>query len=290
MSERSHSSVRIAYFSDIHIEVVRHETRPIRFPPWTTAYPLELGPDLSSLVGNVDLVILAGDIGVGDLTSDESAALYASQVAEFVEAPVVFVPGNHEYYGTAFEICREKLLSTKPQNVAVLDRSEAFYRIGKDKVRILGATLWTDYALFGNPPIAMAIASDRINDHRRIAMSNGNLFSPWDAAKEHHISRLWLDAKLREPHNGHTVIVTHHVPHPLLRNPNIPAYDPLAPAFQSDCSDLLSIATTAGVKAWIFGHNHFSIDRELQGVRMLSAQTGYPREQTGWRGVPIFEI
>jgi hypothetical protein len=54
----------------------------------------------------------------------------------------------------------------------------------------------------------------------------------------------------------------------------------LAPAFCSDCDDLVEAASAAGVAAWIFGHHHWSLATETHGVRLLSAQLGYPGEDT----------
>jgi hypothetical protein len=64
----------------------------------------------------------------------------------------------------------------------------------------------------------------------------------------------------------------------------------LAPAFFSDCDDLVEAASAAGVAAWIFGHHHWSLATETRGVRLLSAQLGYPGEDTGWTGPGYLEI
>jgi hypothetical protein len=84
--------------------------------------------------------------------------------------------------------------------------------------------------------------------------------------------------------------VTHHVPHPAARHPGYPANDHLLPIFCSDCSDLIEIAGRAGAHHWIFGHHHYSIDEVVAGVRLLSAQLGYPREQTGWTGPGLITV
>ncbi len=64
----------------------------------------------------------------------------------------------------------------------------------------------------------------------------------------------------------------------------------LAPAFFSDCDDLVEAASAAGVAAWIFGHHHWSLATETRGVRLLSAQLGYPGEDTGWTGPGYLEL
>jgi hypothetical protein len=46
----------------------------------------------------------------------------------------------------------------------------------------------------------------------------------------------------------------------------------------------------AGVKAWIFGHHHWSHAVEVSGVPLVSAQPGYPGENTAWIGPGYLEL
>jgi hypothetical protein len=279
------TTVRILYFSDVHIEIRADDSRV----PWTDIYPLDLGPDLSAFVGAVDLLVLAGDIGTIRPRGDVSTVAYAEQVAAYLRCPVVIVPGNHEYYRGCFEDDREALIATKVLGVTALDRGEAFVPVRNQSLRILGATLWTDYALLGDPKRAMLDAALSLNDHRLIRRRNGSMFMPDDALAEHRVSRKWLAKRLEEPHPGPTLVVTHHVPHSVARHPGY-GENALSPAFCSDCDDLIAAAGAAQVAAWIYGHHHWSHQLEIGGVRLLSAQPGYPGERTGWSGPGVLEI
>ena len=136
----------------------------------------------------------------------------------------------------------------------------------------------------------MAAAAGEIYDHRLIRRHrDGAGFAPADALAEHQLSRSWFAAKLATPHAGPTLVVTHHVPHSAARHPGH-GLNELAPAFCSDCDDLVEAASAAGVAAWIFGHHHWSLATETHGVRLLSAQLGYPGEDTGWTGPGYLEI
>lgn len=280
--------MRILYFSDIHIEVRGFRTRIS--PDWIRTYPLCLGPDLRPFVGGADLVALAGDIGDGIPGSRDATLDYASQVHEFLGAPVVAVLGNKEFHGLEFDEARQRLMATAPAGVSVLDRSVDFFNLEDRELRVLGATLWTDYAVLGDPVGAMGMARYSVMDHRRIARAGGRAFTPTDALREHEASRKWLEVELAKPHGGPTLIVTHHVPHPSVRNPRFSPTDPLSPAFQSDLSDLLYLASAKQVEAWIFGHHHHCVDAHVLGVRLLSAQLGFPNEQTGWSGPGLLTI
>jgi Calcineurin-like phosphoesterase len=268
----------IVYFSDIHIEIRDQAGRL----GWTDRMPLDLGPDLRGCAGRAELLVLAGDIGRMRSRRDVSTLRYAQQAAEFLGCPAVVVPGNHEYYRGSFDEEREALLAARAERVTVLDRGEARYPTSAGELRVLGATLWTDYAANGDPAKAMRLAQETFADHRLIAR-RGAPFLPEDALAEHRLSRAWLGARLAEAHAGPTLVVTHHAPHSAARHPRF-GVTPLSPLFHSDCDELIDAAARARVLAWIFGHHHWSQVIELRGVRLVSAQTGYPDERTDWTG------
>ncbi|MGE3462900.1 MAG: metallophosphoesterase [Pseudomonadales bacterium] len=269
------------YFSDIHIEI-RDSTS------WTDTLPLGLGPDLTPFSGTADLVVLAGDIGRIRSRREVSTLTYARQVADYLSCEVAVVPGNHEYYRGSFDEVREFLLAESGAGVTVLDRGEARYPCRNTELRLLGATLWTDYAVLDNAKQGMDEALRVLPDHRLISRGSG-AFQPSDALAEHNTSRAWLMRRLAEPHAGPTLIATHHVPHSLARNP-LHGTTSLSPAFYSDCDDLLVAAAQSGVVGWICGHHHWSHVVEVHGVLLVSAQPGYPGEQTGWQGPGLLGI
>ncbi|HUA77325.1 MAG TPA: metallophosphoesterase [Acetobacteraceae bacterium] len=278
--------MRILYFSDVHIEIRESQTRF----PWTEIYPLDLGPDLTEFAGAVDLAVLAGDIGTIRPRNGVSTLGYAEQVATFLRCAVVLIPGNHEYYRGDFDVDRADLLAAKVPGVTALDRGEAFFTYPAGILRVLGATLWTDYKCLGNQDLGMFEARRTINDHRAIRRrGDAAPFLPIDALEEHELSRDWLKRKLAEPHAGRTLVVTHHVAHSAARHPGY-GMNNLAPAFYSDCDDLIMAAADAGVVGWIVGHHHWTHQIEVGAVRLLSAQPGYPGEQTNWSGPGIIEF
>ena len=86
---------------------------------------------------DADVIILAGDIA-----RPREAASWASGLAK----PVLYVPGNHEFYGSSIvDTVAELTHRCSGTNVCVLAKDEVI--IGG--VRFLGTTLWTDFMLFG---------------------------------------------------------------------------------------------------------------------------------------------
>lgn len=199
-----------------------------------------------------------------------------------------YVPGNHEYYNSDFKIARDMLLNANISQVYVLDRHTSILKIGNEKLRIIGATLWTDYNLVGDNINSKNNAKKYINDFKFI-YNNNNYFTPDDAENEHWISRKYIINEIKKPFNGYTIILTHHVPHSIVSNEKFPI-DYISASFYSNCEDLMNISKQNNVNAFIFGHHHWCINSNIEGINLLSAQLGYPNENTGWNNVPIFEL
>jgi predicted phosphodiesterase len=266
--------MRILYMSDLHLEMERWR---LAVPGWAafmarhravSRHPSR-GPLLDD-VGKVDLVVLAGDIHNG-----LRGIIYAEQVAAYLNAPVVVVAGNHEYYhhaaDTLLPALRAATAKTKGR-VSFLENAVASFEIDGRRLNVLGCTLWTDYALLDTPALSMAAAERRMNDHVFITL-NGKNFLPADALARHQQSRLWLHKTLAQLHkhdsDAANVIVTHHAPSGAVLGTRI---GDIAPAYGSD---LLVEFAPWRPTAWIHGHTHYRHESEEEGILLLSAPRGY---------------
>ena len=88
-----------------------------------------------------------------------------------------------------------------------------------DGVRFLGTTLWTDFELFGageRKAAAMAEAKRLLRDFSRITLSESAARRSRRRIRAALFKRhaRWLAARLAEPHDGPTVVITHHAPSP----------------------------------------------------------------------------
>lgn len=236
--------MKIQLASDLHLELLgRH------FPGETVIRPAR----------DADVLVLAGDIHVGTA---------AVELFRDWPVPVLYVVGNHEAYGLCLDDVREQLaITTKGTSITVLERDTVDF----GGVRFLGCTLWTDYQLLPDrsQPALMAHAAAHLNDHRRIRVRNGDLFSPEHALSEHEASRGWLARELVRPYDGATVVVTHHGPHPLSVHPRYEG-DELNAAFVSDLSPLLGNADY-----WLHGHVHDAFDYLVESCRVVANPRGY---------------
>jgi predicted phosphodiesterase len=237
--------VRIHVLSDLHLERQAFSS-----------------PDVDA-----DLVILAGDIATGT-----GGVEWARSWAH--ERPVLYVAGNHEFYGHSTPGLLEQLRGAADgSRVDVLENGEAI--IGG--VRFLGCTLWTDFDFDGPERRAqsMAMCERLVNDYGQIEYGPaGRPLAARDTLAIHESSRRWLDERLAIGHDGPTVVITHHAP--LIRfKPSNPVLRALGGAFASDLTDMMSDDRVA---LWIFGHTHRSVDLERGGTRVLSNPRGYPHQ------------
>ncbi len=264
--------VRILYMSDLHLEVERWR---IARPGWRalqphheTPHPL-YGPRLD-LAPPADLIILAGDIHNG-----LRGIVYADHVAKYRRAPVVYVAGNHEFYGQNIDRLLPAFRNAAARSkgrVHFLENKLARFTFDNQRVNILGCTLWTDYNLDGDPATAMANALRRMNDHALIRTRAG-LFQPRNALARHAMSRLWLHETLSRLRVSdplaHNIIVTHHAPSAAYLGTRT---GDIAPAY---ASELLTEFAPLRPTAWIHGHTHFQHDDINAGIHVVSAPRGY---------------
>jgi predicted phosphodiesterase len=232
------------------------------------------GPDLRALkAARIDLMLLPGDIH-----SLAGAAAYAGEVAEYLGCDVCFVAGNHEFYNH-FDMLEavasvRSAVQDHPQ-LHFLDGDRVDLTVDGRSVAILGATLWTDYALLGPSPAAirraMATAESVLSDHSHIRYM-GRRFKPADALALHRRTREWLSVEApRARQDAETVVImTHHAP---IHGANgIHEGGDLSPAF---ASDLIAEIEVWKPDLWVWGHTHVSLDTCLGATRLVSSQRGY---------------
>lgn len=209
---------------------------------------------------NADVLVLAGDISNG-----------ARAIELFADwpVPVLYVLGNHEFYGQDFSQLRERIRdAVVGTSIRILDNDSVDF----GGMRFLGATLWTDYRLSKNlsQEEAMAVAEKAIADHSSIRHGR-SWFSAADALSEHEQSARWLERESAREYDGRTVVVTHHAPHPGSVHPKY-AGNPVNGAFVSDLAELVPQA-----HLWLHGHVHDSFDYSVGGCRVVANPLGYPR-------------
>lgn len=218
-----------------------------------------------------DVVVLAGDISTG-LTG----MAWAKRV---FTCPVIYVPGNHEYYGQDMDKLNGELQDDcRGTNIHVLNDAA----IVIDGVRFVCATLWTDFNLYGTIGESARFAARGMNDYRAIGKEGGAL-RPADTRALHLASRAYLERALAESFTGQTVVVTHHAPSPRSVAPRFRG-DPFTPCF---VSNLEALVAASGTALWIHGHVHDSFDYYIGQTRVVCNPKGYRGEETDRESQPF---
>lgn len=242
--------MRILIYSDLHLEFAR-------FDP----------PNLP-----VDVVILAGDIGKG-----EKAVKWAN---EAFDCDVVYVAGNHEFYGGNLERTWAKMQKAAQPHVHLLENKSFFYK----GVRFLGSTCWTDFSSTGNLKAAAYDASEGMNDFKKIRVGERyRRLRPEDVRAKNHMAYEWLAQELATEFYGKTVVVSHHAP--LLGTLPFKQKMHLNAAYANHWPELVSLADL-----WIFGHTHWAMNTTMLGCRLLSNPRGYPAEPTEFNPGLVVEV
>lgn len=222
---------------------------------------LEFGGEFSPSFDNADVVILAGDIHVGNKALD---------FIKTINKPVIYITGNHEYYHHDIKEVNQALSNHQQSNYYFLNNSSVEFK----GVRVLGCTLWTDFCLYGEDrqDLSMAQADWQMNDYRQIKL-NGPVLHPKDTLSLHRESVRWLEKELQRPFEGRTVVVTHHAPSERSIAEQYRGSG-LNPAFASDLEWLMG----KGVDLHVHGHCHTSFDYLVGNTRVVCNPRGY----VGW--------
>ena len=226
--------MQIQILSDVHFEFHRDSGR---------SFVESLDPD------GVEVLVLAGDIAVGaDLP--HALELFCRR---YSGARVVYVNGNHEFYGTnrasVVALCREA--ESRHPNLTWLDVSTA--QISGQ--RFLGAPLW------------FAPSSEAFRF--RHAMTDFSVIRDFESWVYDENAR--AVAFLREEVREGDVVVTHHLPSLASIAPRF-AHSPLNPFFVCDLEPLIRERRP---RLWIHGHTHCSMHYEIGATTVACNPFGY---------------
>jgi predicted phosphodiesterase len=248
--------MNIKLISDLHLEFgVDHETA-----------------DFSTTNG-ANVLVLAGDVAVG--------ADRVSRVLEYYSrrfANVVYVPGNHEYYGsTVSSFDRDlEVACAGLNNVHVLNPGV----VEIDGVLFVGATLWTN---FHDDWAAEHAARSMISDFKVIkdfcvTQAKDLFYDHWD----------YVAGAVEGRGDRKCCVVTHF----------LPAQICIAPEFQNPrdlinyyfANSLDNWIYDSGPDVWMFGHTHVPVDVTLGNTRLVCNPRGYPNSREGRSFNPHFKV
>lgn len=226
------------------------------------------------------ILILAGDIGNPNTAKDRYIRFIDETSKNF--KLVLLCSGNHEYFlgeinktnNLIKEICNT-FDNVKFLNKTRLDLTE--------NLTILGCTLWSQILEHQKYSVKGTLA-----DFYQISNVDGTSLSIQNYNDLHESDLSWLTNEISIINSKRKIlIITHHAPH--MEGTSAPQFknSSISSAFATDLSYLISDP----VIAWCAGHSHWSYNFDVNGVRLISNQMGYPGERnTGYNPNFTFEV
>jgi len=214
---------------------------------------------------DADVVILAGDIHI-----KQHGLEWA--IEAFSNIPVMYVLGNHEYYGKALPKHLHKLKEkAKGTNIHILEDES----VTISDTTFVCCTLWTDFELLGDPRIAGYEATQIMTDYKKIRVNpTYRKLRSIDTVGIHYHSKNWLKAEFKKRKGEKLVVVTHHAPS-MKSLPKAFQKDPTSSAY---ASHLDALVESSGARLWVHGHIHTQQNYMIGETQVICNPRGYPDE------------
>ena len=164
--------MKIGYFSDIHTEFMR--------PDILVNHAYEIGietfsKEMAEAYFGCDVIVAAGDI-----SSKGNGVEFLRNA--FKNQPVIFIPGNHDYYGGEYHSLNRKMRDDAAgSNVHFFSEGGT---IEIDGVLFVAATLWTDFALLDNKEDSLFRAPHMMSDYVHVEVAQTRSYQVREALHE----------------------------------------------------------------------------------------------------------
>lgn len=223
-----------------------------------------------------DVMVVAGD--VSNDCFDTVRELHALRQTR---SKLIFVPGNHDIFSSRLDVFTPFLAG--PVFIFPAGQSVVI-----DGVRFVGATLWTDFSIADDVYASEAWAARHMPEYQQVLSEDGGRLWPAHTRLAHAMQRDAIKATLSTPHDGPTVVVTHHAPS--RRSIKGPVDIPDA-AFASDCEYLMRRYRP---ELWVHGHVHQRCHYWIEDTQVVCNPRGYVtetwEEETGFEEGFVVEV
>lgn len=215
---------------------------------------------------DIDLLIIAGDLNLGIKGIEWLKA-------NIKDIPVIYVLGNHEYYKGSYPKTLYKIEElAKDTNVHVLENKAVII----NDITFHGATLWTNFELYGNPRVYGSMCQARMNDYRLIRLDpTYSKLRSIDTYNMHYNSIKWLENSLKYSTTNKNIVVTHHAPS-IKSIPDEFKEDAVSSAY---ASNMESFILDYKPDYWIHGHIHQPISYTIGDTKIICNPHGYIDEK-----------
>lgn len=222
------------------------------------------------------ILLLAGDI----CTIKNDNLVYFLENIQNMFAKIIYVPGNHEYYGLSItegnRLLKEKIEKLNESNNNIILLNNGSHYDDKHEILIIGTSLWSNLA---HNNYDIILAKYMINDFRYIQD-----FKPQDYLDMFNSNLKFLERELENNRDTNKIIITHHMP----------SYDLIAEEYKGEinvcfASDL-NYLFNSSIKAWIYGHTHCPTEKILNDTLCKCNPIGYKGENTNFKVIDILKL
>lgn len=240
--------MKVAYGSDIHLEFYGYDKQFEIMRGW------KFEPD-------TDRIIIAGDLHVGA----EKVIDCLKFIWKAHKIPILYVPGNHEYYNSSFD--NENLLFLHH------DLVHDGYRIFLHGYMVVDDVMF--YGCMGN----LDGSYEKINRGIHGSLNDFHLISDFSSRIARGCyEKIRLENSLSHAIYERAVVITHTMPSPkCISEQYRGSY--LNGAFANDWEDMI---TQFKPKYWVCGHTHDIGNVRIDETDILINPMGYPRENKKW--------
>lgn len=238
--------MRFCPFSDIHLELNVGE--------------LNFSKMQFNFATDCDLYVAAGDIDRGD-----KAVKWLSKFKK----PVLYVPGNHEFYYNDWRKLHSKIKKMmgykNVSNIVFLDNSSTVI----DGVKFIGSTLWTDCKLTDND-LTPWMLEKGMNDYHLIS-DGARVINTNDTIEAFNLGIKFIEREV-ESHDGPCVVITHHSPSSKSIQSEYQDHH-LNAAYASNLEGF--ILRHENIRYWIHGHMHSAARYNIGNCEVVCNAFGY---------------
>jgi Icc-related predicted phosphoesterase len=185
---------------------------------------------------------------------------------------VIYVMGNHEFYGGRFDKTYSVLKENIPEHVQLLEKEY----VDIDGVIFVGATLWTDCNNADH--LTMQILKHGMNDYRVVQnyYADKDLYFkliPEATYADHIKAKRFIEQTAKQFADRDVVVVTHHSPSKQSIKPRYEGDYHMNGGYSSNLEEL--ILDNPNIKAWHHGHTHDKFKYQVGDTWVLCNPRGY---------------